>query len=258
MTSVTKRIAQIKQPRGGYLKPKDFVQVWLDDGIKLYPEENVHASLVGLAVDYMTRYTMGTPLEKAFDISLRGAANIGEEENAMLLLSRVKGLDDQSIRSACKLVGYDVCVRVGVIGYKNVDDISADEHTIFNIRTMVNRSLVFFEQYGPVIKEGFTFKNGYTETVSTGDGDYLTDDTLWDLKVIKNEITNKHTLQLLMYYILGVRSVHSEFLAINKLGIYNPRLNKVYSLEISKIDYSIKNEVASEVIGIDPIDSSEI
>src|SRR5699024_7560336 len=51
MCSVTQRIGKIKQPRGGYLKPKEFEQTVLDGGgiDDLYPEENVSPGLVGLA-----------------------------------------------------------------------------------------------------------------------------------------------------------------------------------------------------------------
>lgn len=124
MTSVTQRIAQIKQPRGGYL--------------------NIHASLVGLAVDYMTRYTMGAPAEQAFEISLLGSSYVKQEDKARTLLQKVKGLDDQSILSACQLVGYDVCRRAGILKYRPVEDIQADEKTTHNVRTMVNRSLAFW------------------------------------------------------------------------------------------------------------------
>ena len=48
---------------------------------------------------------------------------------------------------------------------------------------MVLRSLAFIENYGPIIKDGFTFEGGYTDIVSSGDGDYLTENTLWDFKV---------------------------------------------------------------------------
>ena len=59
MYSVTKRISMIKQPRGGYINKKELVVTQLDDGITLNENENIHASLVGLAVDYMTRFLMG-------------------------------------------------------------------------------------------------------------------------------------------------------------------------------------------------------
>jgi len=66
MVSVTNRITQVKQPRGGYIKPKDFKLVELNDSKALFPDENTHSTLVGLAVDYLTRFTMGTPAKEAF------------------------------------------------------------------------------------------------------------------------------------------------------------------------------------------------
>lgn len=51
MCSVTQRISKIKQPRGGYIKPKEFEQIALDGGSidDLHPEENVSPGLVGIA-----------------------------------------------------------------------------------------------------------------------------------------------------------------------------------------------------------------
>ncbi|HNX47962.1 MAG TPA: hypothetical protein PKM11_05335, partial [Methanomassiliicoccales archaeon] len=61
--------------------------------------------------------------------------------------------------------------------------------------------------------------------------------------------TNAHTLQLLMYYIMGQHSVHKEFRDIKKLGFFNPRLNQVYTLDVSTIPSWIINDVSSKVIG---------
>ena len=65
MYSVTSRIKMIKQPRGGYLNPKFFEKIQLENKNELSEEENIHASLVGLAVDYMVRYIMGAEKEEA-------------------------------------------------------------------------------------------------------------------------------------------------------------------------------------------------
>ena len=249
MVSVMRRIKETKQPRGGYIKPKDFNVIELNDGIDLYGEENVHSNLIGLAVDYLTRFTMGTSLEKAFEISLRGASNVNESDYAEELLNGISGLDDNSIENACKLVGFDVAFRAGIAGYKPVHTIQPDFLTIANIRIMVNRGLNFFKLYGPTVKDGFTFEGGYTSSINTGDGDFLTENTLWDFKVSKSAPTNKHTLQLLIYYLMGVHSIHSEFKQIENLGIFNPRLNKVYLLPISTISNEIINEVNTTVIG---------
>ena len=72
-----------------------------------------------------------------------------------------------------------------------------------------------------------------------------------DFKVLKKDPTNKHTLQLLMYYIMGMHSVNRNFENILYLGIFNPRLNKVYRCEIEKIDKSVISQIEKEVICYD-------
>lgn len=148
-----------------------------------------------------------------------------------------------------KLVGYDVCYRAGVMGYRPVEEILPDKSTIENIKIMVERSLSFIELFGPIILDGFTFEGGYTNTINTGDGDFLTTETLWDFKVSKSKPTKDHTLQLLIYSIMGKKSIHKEFENIKKLGIYNPRLNIVYTLDMKLINKDLIETISSEVIG---------
>lgn len=264
MSSVTQRIKEVKQPRGGYIPPKSFSVYDYDDGLVLNENENIHASLVGLSVDYLTRFMMFGNVEDSFKISKLGATTLdlfertkNNSQKANRLMELVVGLDDQSIISACKLSGFDVVYRAGIKGYKPIEEINPDSDTIENIRIMVNRSIRFFEDYGPVVLDGFTFEGGYTETVSAGDGDFMTENTLWDFKVSVKEITNKHTLQLLMYYIMGIHSKHAEFKNVKFLGVYNPRLNKVYTLEIEKIPQSVIQEVGDEVIGYNPTNNQD-
>ena len=247
--SVTQRMKMIKQPIGGYIKPTDFKVIEMYDGNELNVEENIFAGTIGLTVDYMTRFLMGASVEDAFNISLIGAKIIQDDKNAQKLLEQVKGLDDNSIKCACKLCGYDVCYRVGPGGYsKPVEEINPDKETIQNISIMLKRSKIFWEQYGPIVKDGFTFEGGYTSTVSAGDADYLTKDTLWDFKVSKNEPQSKHTLQLVMYYLMGKHSVHKEFRNIENLGIFNPRKNKVYLLNTKNIPRNVIDIVSYDII----------
>lgn len=258
MSSVTVRISQIKQPQGGYIKPSMFTTTILNDGKELFENENIHGSITGLAVDYLTRFISGANLEKAFKISLIGAihsvALTGNKEYANIsqkLLNGITGLDDNSIINACKLVTFDVWKRnpMGAMSAKNYSEINPDHDTINNIKIMVQRSLDFWKQYGPITVDGFTFEQaGYTETVDSGDGDYLTSDTMWDFKVSKSKPTNKHTLQLLMYWIMGQHSGKAEYKSITKLGIFNPRLNTVYVLEIAKVPKTVIEEVERDVI----------
>ena len=243
MVSVTQRIEQIKQLRGGYLPVKVFTVTTLDDGQVLNPEESIAASLVGTAVDYLSRFMDGTAVEEAFKISLR------MEAKAFGLLDDVKGLDDLSITKACQLAGFDSAFRAGPLAYRPVEKIVPDQATIANIRIMVERSLSFFKAFGPVTADGFTMEGAYTATITTGDGDFLTKDTLWDFKVSTNKPNKDHTLQLLIYYLMGRRSIHPEFQTIEKLGIFNPRQNTIYQLPISDISDEVIKEVETVVIG---------
>ena len=251
MCSVTQRISKIKQPRGGYIKPKEFEQTMLDGGgiDELHPEENVSPSLVGIAVDYLTRFMSGTSVEEAFKVSKLGAHVVRQRRLFKKLLSNVYGLDDESIVAAVKLSGFDSAYRAGVMAYRPVEDIEPDGDTVENIRTMVERSLRFFNQYGPKVMDGLTFEGGYTGYVATGDGDFLTNDTLWDFKVSKQKLQNKYTLQLLMYWRMGLHSIHPEYENVKYLGVYNPRMNIVYRLDVNDIPADVISTVETEVIG---------
>lgn len=118
MSSVTKRIREIKQPRGGYVKLSQFDIHKIDDGCVLVENENIHASVIGMAVDYLTRFAMGAELLEAFKISCMGAKmaeELFQQKNAMKkmskLLSGIKTIDEKAITNACKLVTYDVWFR---------------------------------------------------------------------------------------------------------------------------------------------------
>lgn len=103
--------------------------------------------------------------------------------------------------------------------------------------------------YGPKVLDGFTFEGAYTDIISSGDGDFTTENTLWDFKVTKRPIRKEHTLQLLIYWRMGLHSIHPEFKKIKFLGIYNPRKNEVLRLDVSNIPQNLIVEIEKEVIG---------
>lgn len=257
MSSVTARAKGVKQPYGGYLKPSLMDKRNMADEDILAEVENVHASIVGMVVDYLTRVMMGTPVEKAFQISLAGAEiaeRLGCEqaiEEADLYLMGIHGLNDESVVNACKLATFDVWRRAPMDAFnaKTAADTNPDADTVSNIRIMVTRNLRFWQEYGPITEEGFTFgPSGYSDVVNSGDGDYLTADTLWDFKVSKLKPKSTQTLQLLMYWIMGQHSGKLEFKGINKVGFFNPRLNLVFTYEMEKIPRSTIEEIERNVI----------
>ena len=258
--SVTQRIKSIKQPYGGYVRASRFETTELDDGRVLNPTENIHPSLVGMAVDYLTRLMNGTFSADAFQISLLGAqiaSNYTSDEKylseALFLLNQIHGLDDTSIISACKLVSYDVWLRntsETALQSKGADDVHPDQATIENIRLLVERTINYFNEDNPITTDGFTFEpHGYTELVVAGDGDFLTENTLWDLKVRKSKIDSKTSLQLMMYYLMGKRSGQDIFDSIQRIGIFNPRLHIVQTLDVSDVSSDVIETIEKEVIG---------
>lgn len=69
MSSVTQRISEIKQPTGGYLPLSKMNITDISDNRRLADNENIHPSIIGMVVDYLSRFMSGTPAKDAFSIS---------------------------------------------------------------------------------------------------------------------------------------------------------------------------------------------
>lgn len=250
MYSVTQRIKMIRQPKGGYVRTSLFQELCFWDNEEINEIPLGMRPIQGIAVDYMTRFMVGESKITAFEISLLGANDLSELEKAIKLLKKIKGLDDESIYCACKLVGYDVVFRrKNTKLYVEVDDASISNELIQNVRIMVKRSVIFFEKYGPVIKSGFTMEGGYNGIISTGDGDYLTKNTLWDFKTSMKPLDINQTLQIAVYYVMGIHSIHEEFKKLTRIGVYNPLLNKAYVANLSDIRNDTFAEICKMVVG---------
>lgn len=257
MSSVTQRVQAITQPRGGYVPPRAMDMQQLDDGNPTpldHKLENLHPSLVGTVVDYLTRMATGASSWDAFRVSLAGAYILGgtDLENATSWVEQVGAgglLDTDSIALACQLSAYDTVARAGVSAYDPHRQLIPDALTCEHIEIMVRRAITVFDQYGGVTLDGFTFPGGYTDLVDRGDGDFLTDDTLWDMKVSVSGPKPKDTLQLLMYYLMGKRTGEVEFDGLTHIGVLNPRVNTTHRIKVSDIPQDVIDEVSRDVIG---------
>jgi hypothetical protein len=253
MPSVTQRISEIKQPRGGLLLSSFFDFHAYEDEKVLNTSENLHSSIIGLTVDYLTRVGLGQNKSEAFHISIHGARLAYKTQTAMNLLRNIKDLTDESIIAACKLSSFDVSFRAGPAFLKPTRSINPNQSTISNIRIMVVRSIEFFKKNGPITVFGPTFEGGYTKIIDSGDGDFCTKKTLWDLKVIDNKPKSKHRLQVLIYGLLAIASKQEKYKQIENIGIFNPRLNHSYLANIKEIDENILNDIKINVIGLDSV-----
>lgn len=269
MATVTERIQCVKQPYGGYIRLSDFRKIkGYDNGVELNTLENVSPSLIGAVVEYLTRsyfftdhfgYSVEEGMTKAFEVSLRGAMVAeryfgvkGAVDVARKLFVDMVGSSNREIiiTNVLKLATFDVWYRNPYYAKPGAyEAVNPNTSTVENVHTMIIRSVRFFEWNGPMTSAGFDFSpSGYTATVDKGDGDFLTRDTLWDMKVYKGRLTSKHTLQVLMYWIMGQHSGQEIFNGVTKIGLYNPRENVGYVLDVSKIPADVIREVENKVI----------
>lgn len=220
------------------------------DNFSLNTKENISANYVGLTVDYLTRFRVTGDVQEAFDISILGAKilfhNYGMNKEFLHCLELLEAVKTGDISAAVQLTTYDDVYRAGII---DLPKLLPDEATIENIEIMVNRGGSFLKRFSEV-KTGLTFEEGYTDIVVNGDCDYLTDNSLIDFKVLRGNVTNNHTLQILMYYLMGLHSVHSsEFQKVKWLALFNPRKNVVYYINVRRIPEAVIKEVLRNVIG---------
>lgn len=264
MASVSARILKVRQPYGGYVSPSSFHAIDMDDGLKL-KRENINTHLISQTVISLARFMTGTPVEAAFTDSIQGykamkkhlglIKKVGETvsgNKAKKLLEKVKSLDESSILAACEACSYNVWHQNPGFAKKNAKAkyVAPNADTIKNIKIMVMRTIMFVRHYGPIKATKANFKPyGYTATVSSGECDFLTSDTLWTLKMFRENLNEDLTLEAVMYYIMGRHSGKAEYKTIKKLGIFNPRLNRVYILEIDRVAKDTLKLISKEVIG---------
>ena len=250
MYTVTQRVYAVEQPKGGYLQLRDFSSKSYKDGRTLNATENVHGKYVGLAVDYLTRFRMTNDADAAFEISMLGAEilrqNYGQVDQYNFCRQLLEAVKKGGTAESVQLVAYDEVYRAGEI---DIPRLASDDSTIENIEIMVQRGVDFLNRCGSVVQSGFTLEGGYTRTVVNGDGDYLTRNALIDFKVLRSDFTKEHSLQILMYYLMGLHSVHKEFKQVKWLALFNPRKNLVKFVNVNQIAAPVIAEVNRNVIG---------
>lgn len=255
---VSRRVRRVVQPDGGFLPVSLFRRVPLGDPTPLRPGENLPAPLVGVVVDYLSRVAMGQDPSAAFRVPLSGAGLVGMGDEARGLLARIVGFDRRSVEAACVLCSWDEASRGGPERWRPLprERLLPDAATVWNIRRMVARTLGFLESYGPVVWEGFTFEGGYTDLVTSGAGDFLTRDALWDMKCSRHNPNPVWTLQLLVYWLMGLHSVHTVYRDVRRLGLFNPRLDAAWIIDVDRMDAGMVGRVEREVVGYGRPDDS--
>lgn len=249
---IAKRIKEVKQPHGGYLRPRDLETIVLGGGLEeLGGGENAPRELVAAAVDHLGRFVSGDKAVDSFLPSMLCARALGNERRASLLMNGIRGLDDVSIENALLLSGLGECraPRDGSCECETENAWKPNAVTVVNARIMTRRTQRMLSDFGGRVLDCFTFDGGYTETVCGGTGDLTTPDTLWLLAESAAPISTAQTLRLLMCWRMGVHSHHDRLRRIEYLALFNARKNTVSRVHVASIPQTVASEVDRYVIG---------
>lgn len=260
------------QPYGGFIPPKDMVVELLDDNPRDQYERlvdmsckmgSLRAQTLGLVFDYLLRTEIALmagvdlieAIFNAFKVSFMGADLAYKYDEAETLALKLADLYQKKKRDskkiaqvASELVVFDAVFRAG---YYNPDaepsKVNDGDKNALDL--MLGATECYLLKKQQLTSLGFGFTAIGAENVAPSDGDLLTKDSVIDIKCSVNEPTSKHTLQLLLYYILGLHEQPDAFKPLKYVKILNPRLGRIYSYEIAKVDVENLKHIEGEIMG---------
>jgi len=252
--TVVQRIKSLKYPKGGLIGIRKFTEEFINDDKTFLDHNigNVRSGLMGNTIECLAKTEQGIDIEKAFLNSYKGAYRLSREEDAF---EKLKIMENSTNRSSEYLnaafnLGRYIPVYRGLFFYdKEAPDLEVDNESIKHINIMLDRCKKFFDHYGEIVLDGFSFDGAYTNKIGIGEGDFTTHDTLWDMKVSSRKFNPTEALQILVYYIMGKEAKLKGFENIEYLGIFNPRLNKVWRVKIEDLSDQLIEDVSKIVIG---------
>lgn len=161
MASAATRAKEAWQPRGGYVDPRSMKAVRFEGARPLFPaaSENVHPSVVETAVRRLLALTAGDTVEGAFSECVVSALVVGQRDDALRLRADIRGLDDASVASACRLSAYEAALEAGIaLHAEDVTRMRPNAATLANVRTMVESASGFLKGRRLVARSPFPWR----------------------------------------------------------------------------------------------------
>lgn len=259
------------QPKGGFLPITAFDEMESDYKEDLIDGESLQGSVMGMLVEWLFMYEIGTPVNEMFHhLDFIEKSQQRSKESYYRILERLKGkeidpdhdpsfifkpskiyleytkykgqlkrgLDDESIKAMNALI------RLCGLYNDRIVDFELNKADIHNARVMTKRTLAFFkDSVVQVQAHGVGYIKGETKKIAQGYIiDIITKDGVWDLKVMKGRPSGKQTMQVYLYSMLWDKP------NINHIGLFNARTNKGYKLNLKDIDKFTKGYVISSSI----------
>jgi hypothetical protein len=273
MKSVTDKIKHIEQPENGYLSLDLFTERICGDTTPIVC--SIKPLYVGKIIDDVIHEIIRSDYSKIFRSEINGyktrldwfstcfstGTKRSKQKQAHQIIEEdlKKHVEIEYMLSKLKLYAFDNDIKnmlnftYGIVQYSiweddfgyissraTVDDsrpkgLSLEDEEKLEIINM--RTLKWLQDsYKKRIVPDFKFyPDGYSDFVKYGVGDFVCDNTLFDIKCIKEKPTIENTLQILMYYCMGLHSNNRLYKDIDRIGIYSPVTNIEWTIAVKDI-----------------------
>lgn len=278
--TVSQLVKETKQPRGGFLRPKDMHRVSLGAGEEALNAENIPPVSVGALVDRLAaclfEFNRCDDWQAAAKVAFKdahsalaiiekaaGESGKGIVETIGSSLEAIEGVDDGSIQAAHWALAASTIAYQGIGAY-DPNRTRPDHGTCENIREMVARTMSFMDLYGPVSDVEALVMTAGKERDVRGFVDGVGVDMLYDIKTSKRPLNSKATMQVLLYWLSGThpgvrggemahewqRKQMALFEPIEFVGIFNARLNTLWEQQVSDIDKETVEQILTDVLSV--------
>lgn len=215
-------------------------------------DENISYTSTGTLIDFLTRMIVLND-NNALGISLRGLAEMANKQQkagylykAAMFKTLTKDTEIDELNDDVFNLGLDICAWEQAIrgGHYVSPQAYPNETTIIHYKIMLKRAKAYLEKIGNIIRTGYVSatKNG----LISGDGDYLSPDTLIDFKVSKFTTMQPNWVRQLFLYRVLLRDELVSPDQIKKLMIYNPRRDEGFLLDLTQINPNILDFVKTQ------------
>lgn len=219
------RAEQASQPRGGLLPLARFDRIELGGVPLTLNTETGNSGTIASAVELLARWDLAEDPRAnttAYDAALEAIRAVRRGEHTESGPGRVAAMARQWNEN------YDAFEEM-----EWLDSEDDSDETFAHINEMRARVSRWFERFGRPVRPGTWAVNSERFHLD-GHIDFVTADTIWDLKVSVTAPSSRDVLQLLLYWVAFCDDPENVY-EITHLGIYNPRMDIVWRIAVAAV-----------------------
>lgn len=237
--------AVIKALNSGVFSKKAFYRESLCDDKKLKEQYTT----LEKQINSRRKATLGTMIEVKVNMDLLPTQNDLIHRyysfiNRLTMMTSLNFPKDGSEKEQCAFLGYAITIyRSGMLETydefkSHLTDVEYDYITVS--AEIFSQAL---KKHHVLLDAPQTFEGGYGKITAKGDLDFLSKDSIIDLKTGKN-VSGKDMLQQVFYFVLGMRSIYRPlYEGIQKVSLFHLPSFTIYSLDIDEIPNSFLKRI---------------